>query len=119
MNKVIKILLLIALWQACIVSYAQNFSDRSNTLSLDYSDSKTTYATAIANITWVSPLNQTVFLKEGVLAIDVSIDSKVPLKTVSLLIRNKTLGTESAARDVTISDNKTLTFKVNRSLTLT
>ena len=108
----------IILIHVSMISHAQNFIDRSNTLSLDFSDPKATYATAMANINWLTPQNQTAFLKDGKLTIDVSIDSKVPLKTVSLLIRNKTLGTENAAKDMNIADDKTLSFKVNRALTL-
>lgn len=101
-----------------IFCHAQNFSAKSNTMSLDYSDPKNTFSSALAKIEWVSPVNQTVFLKEGNIAIELKIESKTPLKSVRLIVRDKVSSEEKASTNIPLTDAKTLTLKVNKNLTL-
>lgn len=104
----------------CFVSSrAQNFSTRSNAISLDYTDPKSAFSTALPKIEWQSPLNQTVFLKEGNLTIELKVESKTPLNQVRLIIRDKSTGTEKAATNLPITDEKKLSLKASKNLALT
>ncbi len=114
-----KSIFLILTLHASILCGAQNFNARSNTLSVDYSDPKSTFSSAAPNIEWKSPLNQTVFLKEGSVILDVTIESKTPLKSVRLIVRDKSSGEEKASTNIAITDEKKLSLKVNKNLTLT
>jgi hypothetical protein len=114
-----KSIFLILTLHASISCGAQNFNARSNTLSVDYSDPKSTFSSAAPNIEWKSPLNQTVFLKEGSVILDVTIESKTPLKSVRLIVRDKSSGEEKASTNIAITDEKKLSLKVNKNLTLT
>lgn len=98
--------------------YAQNFSARSNTVLLDFSDSKTNLTTAVAKIEWQAPFNQTVFLKNGELQIEATLESKIPLKAITLIYRSKTSNEQLGATSIPIPDDKTLFIKVSRKLML-
>lgn len=104
---------------ASIFCHAQNFNAKSNTLSLDYSDPKATFSSTAPKIEWKSPVNQTVFIKEGSIALDLTVVSKTPLKSVRLVVRDKSTGEEKASTNIPITDEKKLSLQVNKNLTLT
>ncbi len=110
---------LILIVHASIFCHAQNFNAKSNTLSLDYSDLKATFSSTAPKIEWKSPVNQTVFIKEGSIALDLTIVSKTPLKSVRLVVRDKSTGEEKASTNIPITDEKKLSLQVNKNLTLT
>jgi hypothetical protein len=110
---------LILILNASILCQAQNFNAKSNTLSLDYSDPKNTLSSTAPKIEWKSPVNQTVFLKEGNIALDLLINSKTPLKSVRLVVRDKSSGEEKASTNIAIADEKKLLLQINKNLTLT
>jgi hypothetical protein len=98
------------------LAHAQNFSTKSNTFALDYSDPKNSYSTALPKIEWQSPLNQTVFLKEGNFVIEASVLSKVPLKEVRFILRDKVTGVDKSSTLVPIPTEKTELLKINKKL---
>lgn len=108
-------------WIVCtafVTAQAQNFSSRGNTMLLDYSDPKTSLNSTLPSIEWQTPLNETVFLKEGKLTIELTIESKTPLSTIQLLIRDQATGEVKGTSTIPISDEKKLTAKINRNITL-
>lgn len=98
---------------------AQSFNSRSNSMSLDYSDPKKTYTSTLPGITWQTPFNETVFLKEGSIAIELTVESKTPLRNVQLMIKDKTSGEVKGSMSIPIIDEKQLSLKINKNLTLT
>jgi hypothetical protein len=110
---------LVLIMHASIFCHAQNFNAKSNTLSLDYSDPKATFSSTAPKIEWKSPVNQTVFIKEGSIALDLTVVSKTPLKSVRLVVRDKSTGEEKASTNIPITDEKKLSLQVNKNLTLT
>ncbi|MBA4144649.1 MAG: hypothetical protein C0523_02705 [Cytophaga sp.] len=98
--------------------FAQNFSSRSNTLSLDYSDSKTVLASTSPKITWQTPLNETVFVKEGKITIELTVESKTPLNTVQLSVRDKATDEVKGTSLIPITDEKKLSVKISKNIVL-
>src|SRR5579859_3562065 len=115
--KRVSLLFLVALIY-CQHGYTQNFSARSNTISLDYSDPKNSISTTLAKIEWQTPVNETVFLKEGMITIELTVTSKTPLRSARLIVRDKLSGEEKGGTFISITDEKKLTLKVNKNLTL-
>ena len=105
---------------ACLViqTQAQNFTSRTNVMALDYSDPKKTYTSTLPKITWQSPVNETVFLKEGSLTIDISIESKTPLRAVVLTLKDKATGEVLAKVPIAITEEKQLTLKISKKMTV-
>ncbi len=97
---------------------SQNFSSRSNTLVLNYADSKQVYTSTLAKIVWQTPFNETVFIKDGKLAIDFTVESKTPLKSVQLTIREKISGAEKGTSSIAVSDENKLYIKITKNITL-
>jgi hypothetical protein len=96
---------------------AQSFNSKSNTMALDFSDPKKSFATTLPKIIWVTPLNETVFLKEGFISIELDIESKTPLKKVQLIVREKSTDVIKGTSSIPITDDKKL--KINKNITLT
>ena len=115
MKKLI-ILLIVLPWVH--QSVAQNFSSRTNTVSLDYSDPKKTYASTLPRITWQNPYNETIFLKEGSITIELDVESKTPLKAVQLILRDKISNEVSVTASVPLADDKQLALKVSKKIRL-
>jgi hypothetical protein len=113
-----KRLLIIALSAACSVAYSQNFSERTNVMSVDYSDSKTSLTSTLPKITWQSPVNETVFLKEGKLPVELTVESKTPLSSAQLIVRDRETNQITGTVNIPIVDEKKLTLSVNKNLTL-
>ena len=105
---------------ACLViqTLAQNFTSRTNVMALDYSDPKKTYTSTLPKITWQSPVNETVFLKEGSLTIDISIESKTPLRAVVLTLKDKATGEVLGKVPIAITEEKQLTLKISKKMTV-
>src|SRR5579872_6425994 len=81
-----KIFLLFAMTGWVIHSQGQSFNSKSNAISLDYSDPKKNFATTLPKITWQTPYNETVFLKEGKISVEITVESKTPLKNIQLTV---------------------------------
>lgn len=101
-----------------ILSFSQNFSARSNSMVLNYSDPKSSLSSSLPRITWQSPLNETVFLKEGKLAFEVTVECKTPIKTVQVNIKDKATGLTQASLSLPVSDDKQLKVNATKNLSL-
>lgn len=71
-------------------SFAQNLSTKSNEFVVDLRDSKRLPESSVPIIRWLSPQNETVFLREEKLFIQFEVTSGTPLKEVRLSVREKT-----------------------------
>lgn len=87
-------------------------------MSVDYSDSKTSLASTLPKITWQSPVNETVFLKEGKLPVELTVESKTPLNSAQLIIRDKETNQLVGTVNLPIADEKKLTLSVNKNVNL-
>lgn len=96
---------------------AQNFASRSNEMILNYKDPKKSLSTTLPKISWQSPFNETIFLKEGKLAIEFTVDSKTPIKSIQLLVRDKVNNVVKGTVSVPIEDEKQLQIKVTKNIT--
>ena len=98
--------------------FAQNFSSRTNAMSLDYSDAKTTLNSTLPKITWQTPLNETVFVKEGKITMELTIESKTPLSSIQLIVRDKATDEIKGSMPIQITDEKKLSATVSKNITL-
>jgi hypothetical protein len=109
-------IILLALIGVVVPSCGQNFSSRTNVMALDYVDPKASYTSTLPKIIWESPLNETVFLKEGNLDIEVFIESKTPLRAVFLTLRSNESGEILGKSPVAVTEEKQLTLKVSKKM---
>ncbi len=115
MNK----LFLLFVMAVCVNhSQGQSFSSKSNAMSLDYSDPNKNFTTTLPKITWQSPVNETVFLKEGNIAIELEVESKTPLKSILLMITEKTSREVKGSTPVAMTDEKKLSMKISKNITI-
>ena len=119
MTKMKKIALLLAIAGCVNQAHAQNFSTRSNTMAVDYTDDKKSLATTLPKITWQLPLNETVFSKDGKVSIDFLVESKTPLKTLQLILTDKGTNEVKGTINVPLTDESRSSKKLTRDLTLT
>jgi len=115
MKRVLMLLVVVLLYQR---NDAQNFSSRSNAMSVDYSDPKNSLSSTLAKIEWQTPVNETVFLKEGTITVELTVVSKTPLKSARLIVKDRSSGEEKGSTFISITDEKKLFLKVNKNLTL-
>ncbi len=113
-----RLLFLVILTGCTATLFAQNFSSRTNTMALDYSDTKTSLGSTLPKITWQTPLNETVFLKEGKITMELTIESKTPLNMVQLVVRDKATDEVKGTLPIPITDDKKLFVTVSRNITL-
>ena len=115
--KKLALLLIVTGWIS--QAQAQNFSTRSNTMAVDYTDDKKSLTTTLPKITWQLPLNETVFSKDGKVSIDFLVESKTPLKTLQLILTDKITNEKKGTINVPLTDENRLSKKLTRELTLT
>ena len=96
---------------------AQNLSTKSNEVSLDFSNSKKSNS-SLPSVTWISPVNETSFIKEGKLPITIEVNSKTPLKSVNLVIRDKESNEVKGQTAMPISEVTKYVLKINKNLSL-
>ena len=97
---------------------AQNLSSKSNEVSLDFSDSKKSYSTVAPSIKWLLPLNEISYVKEGKLQVQIQIESKRPLKTVSLVVRDKQRNEVKGQLNIPLTDATKYKLSIDRSIQL-
>jgi hypothetical protein len=96
---------------------AQNFSSRSNEMVLNYTDPKKSLSTTLPKITWQTPFNETIFVKEGKLSVEFTVESKTPVKSIQLLVRDKVNNVVKGTVSVPLDDEQQLLVKVTKNLT--
>jgi hypothetical protein len=119
MIKMKKLLFLLVVAGWINQAQAQNFSTRSNTMAVDYTDDKKSLATTLPKITWQLPLNETVFSKDGKISIDFLVQSKTPLRALKLILTDKSTNELKGTINVPLTDEERLSKKLTRDLTLT
>jgi hypothetical protein len=108
--------LIFALVMGSWMVQAQSFSSKSNTMSLDYGDSQKKLSSTLPKILWQSPVNETIFLKDGTLEIKLTVESKTPLTSVQLLITDKGSQEVIGTSVVPITDEKKLSVQIEKKL---
>lgn len=111
-------LVLIALASLGNTAHGQNVSVRSNTFAVDLSDPKKLKNTSVPIITWISPMNETVFHREGKLPVRVSIQSPVAIKSVSVTIREKTMAESRGSMVITPKETERMQLTIDRNVTV-
>jgi hypothetical protein len=69
---------------------AQNMTTRSHEFTVDLTDSKNLKESTVPIVTWISPANETIFLRDERLPIRIEVNSPTPLKEITLSVRDKT-----------------------------
>src|SRR5690348_16947501 len=112
-----KALLTLTMLSCCAtLTLAQNFSSRSNTMAVDYSDDKTSITSTLPKITWTNPVNETVFLKDGKIELELQVESKTPLKAVQLILSDKNSGEVKSTGNVPLAEENKFSKNVTRNL---
>jgi Caspase domain len=117
-KKMKRLLLLMAVVGCINHVQAQSFTSRSNAMSVDYGDPKKVVNSTLPKITWQAPVNETVFSKDGKISIELSVESKTPLKSIQLILTDNLSGEKKGAITVPLDENK-LSKKVTRDITMT
>lgn len=99
-------------------SIAQSVSVRSNTFSVDLQDTKNLKNSSVPIITWIAPLNETVFHREGKLPVRVSIQSPVAIRSVSVSIREKMQAESRGSMVITPKENEKMQLTIDRNVTV-
>lgn len=101
--------------------YTQQMPSKSNLTSIDFSAGHPNYATSVPSIKWQAPVNEITYLnqsKEGKfqLPIQLQINSKNTLKSVSWVLRDK--ASNEVIRETAIPLTNNNTINIDRNLTL-
>lgn len=96
----------------------QNLSSQSNEIPLDFSEGSKVANGSIPKITWLSPENETTFLKEGKITLSIEVESKHTLKSIRLIIRDKETNSLLASTSLPINGIKNLSSKAEKPITL-
>ena len=98
---------------------AQNVNDRTNVVSVDFSEGKRLKdSSSFPKITWQTPQNETVFLKDNKLSIKFDVDSRNALKSVTINIREKDSPNTRGTQMVDLKENQKFQTSVQRNITL-
>lgn len=98
---------------------AQNVSDRSNVASVDFSAGKGVKdSSSFPKISWQTPANETTFLKDNKLTIKFDIDSRNPLKSITINVKEKDSPAVRGMQNVPVKDGEKFKTTVERNITL-
>ncbi|MDL5051558.1 caspase family protein [Oscillatoria amoena NRMC-F 0135] len=110
--------------------YGQTISAKTNKVSVDFSTAKNDTNSSFPKITWVTPVNETVFQKEAKFEAKFNIESRDPLVKVTVNVREKdsaptlrggTTASQGALRGsmpVEVKDGDKYNMIVERKITL-
>jgi hypothetical protein len=113
-----KLFLLFAMTGWVIHSQSQSFNSRSNSMSLDYTDSKKNFATTLPKISWQTPYDETIFLKEGKISVEITVESKTPMKSIQLTVVDQATQEVKGTMAVPIPEETKFLVKIAKSVTL-
>ena len=102
---------------ASIICNGQNVSSRTNSTSLDFSSGKAKNG-AIPKVIWHTPENEITFLKDGKLIVSIEVESKEPLKSVVLTVRDHDTNDQKGKTSFEINGVKNMTTKASKNITL-
>lgn len=113
-SSYIILLCLLAATCAC----GQSFQSKSNTITLDYSSKNLTYNSTLPRIDWVSPENETVFMKEGRIQLKFTVNSKTPVKSIKLFLSERGSSDAGKSVNIPIPDESKLFINVEKGIFL-
>ena len=87
MKTIVTIFLLVLI--AVPVTYAQTISAKTSKVSVDFSDPKSDTNSSFPGISWVTPINETVFSKDTKIEIKFNVVSRHKLSKVTINVREK------------------------------
>src|SRR5277367_4798357 len=109
---------LVALVSVAMPLVGQNIADRTNTVSVDFSEGKRLKdSSSFPKISWVTPQNETVFLKDNKLSIKFEVDSRTKLKSVMINVKEKDAPTLRGTQAIDMKNDQMKT-SVERNITL-
>ncbi|MFZ6010095.1 MAG: caspase family protein [Bacteroidota bacterium] len=97
---------------------SQNVSSRSHEFTVDLSDPKNLKETSVPMITWVAPANETIFLREQRLAVNVEITSPSDIKEVNLFVREKSQAATRGSSTVTPKANEKKKMVIDKNIAM-
>ncbi len=98
---------------------AQNLTDKTNVVTVDFSDGKRIKdSSSFPKITWETPLNETVFLKDNKLYIKFNIDSHNPLKSVLISVKERGASASRGAQNLNLKEDQKLHTMVEKTISL-
>lgn len=113
-NNSLFLLLLICSFQA----NAQTLSARSSRAVMDFKNSKLDVKSSYPKITWVEPVNETSFQKTGEFQMHVQIESRHPLKTITITTREKGDSLIHARKTIQVPEEKKFYYSLEQSVML-
>lgn len=105
----------------CIFAFsvtAQNVSTRTNEFEVDYSDPNKLTNTTVPVISWITPVAESSFSAENKFSIKVEVESSVPIKTITIQIKDGEAVSVRGAQTITPPQEQLHGTTVEKSLTL-
>jgi Caspase domain len=99
-------------------AFGQSFQAKTNTIVLDYSSKDLIYNSTLPTITWISPENETVFMKEGRTQLKFTVDCKTPIKSIKLSLSEKETSEASKSVTIPIPEESKLHVNVEKTIFL-
>jgi len=116
MKKPSLILCIILVNMLAFQAHAQKANAHSDEFSVDLSDPKNLKDSSVPLIHWQAPLNETIFLREAKLFIRVEITSPTPLKTINLVVREKSAAAVRGSQILTPKENEKYKMVIEKNI---
>ena len=118
MKKLYRFLMLL-LFAAVQISYAQNVSSRSNDFVVDFSDpSKLVASSFVPSITWIQPLAENLYSESQKVQIKFDAVCKKPIKVVTMALKETADSEIKGMSTINPKQGEDLKVSVDRTLTL-
>lgn len=99
-------------------THAQTLSARSSKTRVDFKNTGADLKSSFPKIMWLSPVNQTSFQKDGRFQMRVVIESRHPLKTITITTREKGESEIHAKKTIYVPDDKKFSYVLEQGVVL-
>lgn len=113
-----KLLVLLFGLSAAGSAVAQNVSTRTNEFEIDFSDPKKLLTSQVPTINWITPIPETNYMQDSKVKVKFAVVSKVPIKKVTLSIKENTEKAPRGSQVLQPEENETLSFTIEKTVNL-
>jgi hypothetical protein len=97
---------------------AQTLTSRTSKAIVDFSKTGNDFKSSFPKMTWRLPMNQTVFQQEPRFEMEILIESKDPLKKITVTVNEKGETLLHGSKTIVVSDEKKYSFLLKQSIIL-
>jgi hypothetical protein len=100
------------------VAGAQNLSTKSHDFKVDFSDPKNLKETSVPLIQWITPVNETVLLREPKLPLKIEISSSIAIKEINLSVKEKNLAVMRGSQTIKPKPEEQHKIVIDKDITI-